>query len=117
VFTVGKLSPVPFILPSKRQSLPSRHYPKNVGEFQDDERDKTKKCSDERARHDATVLRGPADSYKSQENSNMQIGEPQRVTFVEPLELPVPKPERIEPDPEPTSLPEHEPAPEKVPVR
>jgi len=48
----------------------------------------------------------------------MQIGEPQRVIFVEPLELPLGKPERIEPDPEPTIGPEPEHEPERVaPVR
>ena len=41
----------------------------------------------------------------------MQIGEPQRVIIVEPLEFPVGSPEREEP--EPTI---HEPEPEKVPV-
>ena len=49
----------------------------------------------------------------------MQIGEPQRVIIVEPLELPVGNPVRIEPDPEPepTILPEREPVePERVPV-
>jgi hypothetical protein len=46
----------------------------------------------------------------------MQIGEPQRVIIVEPLELPVGNPER-NPEPEPTILPEREPVePEKVPV-
>jgi hypothetical protein len=39
----------------------------------------------------------------------MQIGEPERVIVVEPLELPVGNPER-DPEPEPTILPE------KVPV-
>jgi hypothetical protein len=44
----------------------------------------------------------------------MQIGEPQRVIVVEPLELPVGSPGREpEPEPEPTI---HEPEPEKVPV-
>jgi hypothetical protein len=44
----------------------------------------------------------------------MQIGEPQRVIVVEPLELPVGSPERQpEPEREPTI---HEPEPEKVPV-
>jgi hypothetical protein len=49
----------------------------------------------------------------------VQIGEPQRIIIVEPLELPVGNPVRIEPDPEPepTILPEREPVePEKVPV-
>jgi len=49
----------------------------------------------------------------------VQIGEPQRIIIVEPLELPVGNPVRIEPDaePEPTILPECEPVePEKVPV-
>ena len=41
----------------------------------------------------------------------MQIGEPQRVIVVEPLELPVGNPER---EPGPGPIPE--PAPEKVPV-
>jgi hypothetical protein len=46
----------------------------------------------------------------------MQIGEPQRVIIVEPLELPVENPER-DPQPEPSILPEREPIePEKVPV-
>ena len=45
----------------------------------------------------------------------MQIGEPQRVIVVEPLELPVGHPER-EPEPEPAYLPVPEPEPEKVPV-
>ena len=46
----------------------------------------------------------------------MQIGEPQRVIIVEPLELPVGNPEHG-PEPEPSILPEREPiAPEKVPV-
>jgi hypothetical protein len=44
----------------------------------------------------------------------MQIGEPQRVIVVEPLELPVGSPEREpEREPEPTI---HESEPEKVPV-
>ena len=43
----------------------------------------------------------------------MQIGAPQRVILVEPLELPVGKPERIEPDPEPTFAPEPEHEPQK----
>jgi hypothetical protein len=44
----------------------------------------------------------------------MQIGEPQRVIVVEPLELPVGSPERKPvPESEPTI---HEPEPEKVPV-
>jgi len=42
----------------------------------------------------------------------MQIGEPQRVIVVEPLELPVGHPER-EPDPE---KPVPQPEPEKVPA-
>ncbi len=46
----------------------------------------------------------------------MQIGEPQRVIIVEPLELPVGNPVRA-PVPEPSNLPEREPVePEKVPV-
>jgi hypothetical protein len=45
----------------------------------------------------------------------MQIGEPQRVIVVEPLELPVGNPEP-EPEPEPAYLPVPEPEPEKVPV-
>jgi hypothetical protein len=47
----------------------------------------------------------------------MQIGKPQRVIVVEPLELPVGNPKR-DPEPaEPTILPEHEPVkPEKVRV-
>ena len=45
----------------------------------------------------------------------MQIGEPQRVIVVEPLELPVGNPEP-EPEPEPAYLPVPEPDPEKVPV-
>jgi len=45
----------------------------------------------------------------------MQIGEPQRVIVVEPLELPVGNPEP-EPEPEPAHLPVPEPEPEKVPV-
>jgi hypothetical protein len=46
----------------------------------------------------------------------MQIGKPQRVITVEPLELPVGNPER-DPDQEPSILPEREPVePEKVPV-
>jgi hypothetical protein len=44
----------------------------------------------------------------------MQIGEPQRVIVVEPLELPAGGPKREpEREPEPTI---HEPEPEKVPV-
>jgi hypothetical protein len=44
----------------------------------------------------------------------MQIGEPQRVIVVEPLELPTGSPERKpEAEPEPTI---NEPEPEKVPV-
>ena len=43
----------------------------------------------------------------------MQIGAPQRVILVEPLELPVGKPERIEPDPELTFAPEPKHEPEK----
>jgi len=44
----------------------------------------------------------------------MHIGEPQRVIVVEPLELPVGKPERTpEPDPEPITV---EPEPNKIPV-
>jgi hypothetical protein len=42
----------------------------------------------------------------------MQIGEPQRVIVVEPLELPIASPER-KPEPEP---PVPEPEPEKAPV-
>ena len=45
----------------------------------------------------------------------MQIGEPQRVIVVEPLELPVGNPEP-EPEPGPAYLPVPEPEPEKVPV-
>ena len=46
----------------------------------------------------------------------MQIGEPQRVIIVEPLELPVGNPEP-DPEPDPSILPEREPVePEKVPV-
>ena len=45
----------------------------------------------------------------------MQIGEPQRVIVVEPLELPVGNPEP-EPEPEPAYLPVPEPEPEKAPV-
>jgi hypothetical protein len=46
----------------------------------------------------------------------MQIGEPQRVIIVEPLELPVGNPKR-DSEPEPTIMPEREPVePEKVPV-
>ncbi len=46
----------------------------------------------------------------------MQIGEPQRVIIVEPLELPVGNPKR-DPEPEPTILPEREPVePQKVTV-
>jgi hypothetical protein len=44
----------------------------------------------------------------------MNIGEPNRVIIVEPLELPVGKPEPI-PNPEPIYTPEPEPA-EPVPV-
>lgn len=55
----------------------------------------------------------PRDNYWSPQ---MQIGEPQRVIIVEPLELPVGNPERA-PEPEPTILPDREPVePEKVPV-
>ncbi|HEY4934493.1 MAG TPA: hypothetical protein VII23_23245 [Terriglobales bacterium] len=44
----------------------------------------------------------------------MQIGEPQRVIVVEPLELPIGNPEcEPEPETEPTI---YEPEPEKVPV-
>jgi hypothetical protein len=42
----------------------------------------------------------------------MQIGEPHRVIVVEPLELPVGQPERVEPGPEPVYVPD----PEKVPL-
>jgi len=46
----------------------------------------------------------------------MQIGEPQRFIVVDPLELPVGQPERInEPEPEPTFAPEPV-EPETVPV-
>jgi hypothetical protein len=45
----------------------------------------------------------------------MQIGEPQRVIVVEPLELPVGEPQR-EPEPDPVYIPEPV-EPEKVPVR
>jgi|HubBroStandDraft_1064217.scaffolds.fasta_scaffold29173_2 hypothetical protein len=52
------------------------------------------------------------------EDWNMQIGEPQRVIIVEPLELPIGRPERTEPnpepDPEPTFVAEPEPEPETV---
>jgi hypothetical protein len=48
----------------------------------------------------------------------MQIGEPQRVIIVEPLELPIGRPERTEPnpepDPEPTFVAEPKPEPETV---
>lgn len=43
----------------------------------------------------------------------MQIGEPQRVIVVEPLELPAEEPTTVPPEPEP---PVPEPEPEKVPV-
>ena len=43
----------------------------------------------------------------------MQIGEPLRTIFVEPLELPVGEPDTVQPEPEP-SVPQ--PEPEKVPV-
>jgi hypothetical protein len=46
----------------------------------------------------------------------MQIGEPQRIIIVEPLDLPVGNPKHG-PEPEPSILPEREPVdPEKVPV-
>ena len=46
----------------------------------------------------------------------MNIGEPQRVIIVEPLELPVGSPEHG-PEPEPTILPERDPCePKKLPV-
>jgi hypothetical protein len=45
----------------------------------------------------------------------MEIGKPQRIIIVEPLELPVENPER-KPEPEPTILPEREPVePQRVP--
>jgi len=43
----------------------------------------------------------------------MQIGEPQRVIVVEPLELPAGEPATVQPEPEP---PVPQPEPEKVPV-
>jgi len=43
----------------------------------------------------------------------MQIGEPQRVIVVEPLELPVGEPATVQPEPE---SPVPQPEPEKVPV-
>ncbi len=43
----------------------------------------------------------------------MQIGEPQRVIVVEPLELPVDEPTPAQPEPEPAAP---QPEPEQVPV-
>jgi len=45
--------------------------------------------------------------------ATMQIGEPQRVIVVEPLELPVGEPATVQPEPE---SPVPQPEPEKVPV-
>jgi len=47
----------------------------------------------------------------------MIIGEPKRFIVVQPLELPVGKPEKTQPAEEPTFVPEPKPAPEKVPAR
>jgi hypothetical protein len=64
-----------------------------------------------------TNLRLPKFRRPAQRNEKMIIGEPQRVIVVEPLELPISKPEHTEPGAEPAFVPEPKPEPERVPAR